>query len=89
MSTEDLHSIFAAEPDPDYYKRRGSWGGKGGSAVISERGKREIYVHGDERVSEDGRYLRIVTEEGYVYLARDMIERLSKMLQGGDEFLDF
>ncbi len=83
MTSEELRALFEAEPDMDYYKRRSEV--HFGKKAIS----REIYIRGDEYVEEEGSYLRIAVEEGYVYLARDMVERLAQKIRGGDSLFDY
>ena len=88
MSTESeyIRALFEAEPDREYYKRRGNMG-KAGAQLLVEL-KREIYLKGDEMIQQDGAYFRVISENGDVYIARDMVERLAKKL-GGDSLFDY
>ncbi|GEM_PF-4028352 len=80
---EYIKMLFNAEIDYDYYKRRGSWGKVNGNAKIVMREQNiEIYIRGDEHIEEDGTYIKIFAEEGTVYIAREMIERLSNEIKG-------
>ena len=82
MTSEELRGLFTAEPDPEYYKHRGTI--KTGDIL-----ELEIYIQGEEHVEEDGSYFRISTEQGEVYISREIIEKLHSMIHGGDELLDF
>ena len=83
-----IRALFAAEPDREYYRRRGSMG-KAGARLPPIEIEREIYLKGDERIQEEGAYLHIVSEHGDVYLSRDMVERLAEKIRGGDSLFDY
>ena len=74
---DEIREILEARPDTEFLTKK--------SRVQFERmGRDEVYIHGDEDISDEGTYIHIYSEIMDIYIAKEMIERIMNYLGGDD-----